>query len=632
MATIDQLERALIAADKAGATDDARALATEIRRMRGAQPQAAQEPKPTAGDLLKNELLGSVPGAMLRGVKDVIDTGAQLAASGFDAITGGGEGARVRAMNEAGKAEFDAATGGAIVPSVARVGGNIIGTLPLTAAAGAGLGAAGLTRLGQAVASGGMTTGAAPLNMLARAGDLGIRTLGGGISGGISAGAVNPDDAVTGAGIGAALPGLLKVAGGLGRAAGGAVRRMTAPLSAANDEAALGEFLRGNLGQYTDEAITNLRRATQQGPTMLPGYQPTAAEVAGVPSLAALQRTATAVDPGAMNQLGEIARRNQEVVRGSLDDLAGRGGAREFFAADREAVAEQLYGAARRAGVDASALTPQAQANMAKFAQRLPDEVLEEARKLAKIKGEQMTDATSVQGLHWVKKAIDSLISRETGPRGSKEFLKAYTELQQDLLSGMDQLSPAYGRARRTYAAMSVPVNQMDTIERIADRAVNTRGNVTLSGITSAMDDKAAKLATGMRGATLEGTLDPQQLARLNAIRGAMQGVDFAQTAGRGVGSDTVQKLATSQLVPGWSAALSNIPGMGVIGGLASRGADAIYGAANQRMSNALANALLDPAQTLAILEAQRAMNPLAVQASRAAPIVYRAAPVVAAQ
>lgn len=592
------------------------------------QPTAAQ---PTAGDLLKSELLGSVPGAMLRGVKDVIDTGAQLAASGFDKLTGGGEGDRVRAMNEAGKAEFDAATGGAIVPSVARVGGNIIGTLPLTAAAGAGLGAAGMTRLGQAVASGGMTTGAAPLNMLARAGDLGIRTLGGGISGGIAAGAVNPDDAVTGAGIGAALPGLLKVAGGLGSAAGGAVRRMTAPLSAANDEAALGEFLRGNLGQYTDEAITNLRRATQQGPTMLPGYQPTAAEVAGVPSLAALQRTATAVDPGAMNQLGEIARRNQEVIAGSLDDLAGRGGMRDFFAADRSAVGKQLYEQAFSAPASQN-LTSGLKGEITKLLKR-PDiqEAKKVAQRLAQNEGAKFKDG-SIQGMHYMKLALDDAIG-SAGQRGIGAAERNALIANRDRLVGLiENLSPDYAQARAAYSAMSRPVNQMDVLERIATGATNARGNVTLNSLARNMTDKVAQSATGMRNATLESALDPQQLARLNAIRDALQGVDFAQTAGRGVGSDTVQKLATSQLVPGWSAALSNIPGMGVIGGLASRGADAIYGAANQRMSNALANALLDPAQTLAILEAQRAMNPLAVQASRAAPIVYRAAPVVAAQ
>lgn len=45
MATLQQLENALIAADRAGAADDARVLAAEIRRMRG-----EQRPQPTAAE------------------------------------------------------------------------------------------------------------------------------------------------------------------------------------------------------------------------------------------------------------------------------------------------------------------------------------------------------------------------------------------------------------------------------------------------------------------------------------------------------------------------------------------------------------------------------------------------------
>lgn len=172
---------------------------------------------------LKKDLYNSPLYGIPRGIKDVIDTGAVLAAKGYDALTGSDEAARVQAMNEAGKAEFKANAGP--TADVSRIGGNVLATLPLTAAAGAGLGAAGMTRLGQAVTSGGFNTGApAATNLLGKAADLGIRSLGGGISGGLAAGSVNPEEAGTGALIGAALPPAVKAAGWAGGATANALR------------------------------------------------------------------------------------------------------------------------------------------------------------------------------------------------------------------------------------------------------------------------------------------------------------------------------------------------------------------------------------------------------------------------
>src|SRR5690349_21402032 len=111
MATLDQLSAALVKADAAGNADDARALAAEIRKMRTAPPREASD-----SSTAENIVMGAA-----RGVKDVIDTGAELLATGYDKLTGGdkpnlsslvtgekpGEGARVRAMNDAGKKSFE---------------------------------------------------------------------------------------------------------------------------------------------------------------------------------------------------------------------------------------------------------------------------------------------------------------------------------------------------------------------------------------------------------------------------------------------------------------------------------------------------------------------------------------------
>lgn len=162
----------------------------------------------------------------LRGAKDVIDTGAQFLASGFDKIAGTSEGARVEAMNAAGKSEFDKQYGGSTAAEVGRVGGQIAATLPVGGALGAGVRAAGAVGgiapsiavpLGEAIASGGLRAGGA---------GLGIRAAGGAIGGGAMAGAVDPASASTGAVVGAALPAVVR---GLGAAGQGIVRGLRGP-------------------------------------------------------------------------------------------------------------------------------------------------------------------------------------------------------------------------------------------------------------------------------------------------------------------------------------------------------------------------------------------------------------------
>lgn len=161
-------------------------------------PLADAAPKPGTAQ--------SFGAGVLRGAKDVIDTGAQLLATGFDKIAGTQEGQRVGAMNAAGKKEFDATYGkDNTAASVGRVGGQIAATLPVGGALGAGVKAAGVAGalpkaavpLGEAIASGGLS---------AQGANMATRAAGGAIAGGATAGLVDPDQAVTGAAIGAAFP------------------------------------------------------------------------------------------------------------------------------------------------------------------------------------------------------------------------------------------------------------------------------------------------------------------------------------------------------------------------------------------------------------------------------------------
>lgn len=183
-------------------------------------------------------VLKSLGMGVLRGAKDVIDTGADY----LSRLGPSGENERVKAMNQAGKQDFAQNYGDSTSASVGRVGGNILATLPAGGLVGYGLRAAAplaggaapaVSSLGNAIASGGMTTG----NTLAPAANMAARIAGGGISGAMSAGQVDPGSAGTGALIGAALPPVVRGAGMLGGAArravvGGGVAPEVAQLAA----------------------------------------------------------------------------------------------------------------------------------------------------------------------------------------------------------------------------------------------------------------------------------------------------------------------------------------------------------------------------------------------------------------
>jgi hypothetical protein len=121
----------------------------------------------------------------------------------------------VAQWNRTRNADFEALTDAnkdSTAFKLGRVGGNVAITAPVGAILGGAARAAGAgNSVVAALTSGGMRVGGAT-----GAGALGLRALGGAATGGASAGLVNPDSAGTGAVVGAALPGALKLSGALG--------------------------------------------------------------------------------------------------------------------------------------------------------------------------------------------------------------------------------------------------------------------------------------------------------------------------------------------------------------------------------------------------------------------------------
>lgn len=393
-------------------------------------------------------------------------------------------------------------------------------------------------------------------------------------------------------------------------------------------EQILGRVLRTTGGDQADDAMRAFANA--KGSTQ--GVQPTvgmAARDLNLPSYAALERATQAVNPDVTNAVGRRFASNQEAMQSALAAATPDVGAAQ---AARESVAGALYNQAKTAGIDdavAQQLAPQIQSLTA----RLPDDVIEHARTLARLNGMQIDDAGSVQGLHWVKKALDDKINTATRA-GSGDLARAYSNLQSEFLDTLDQLSPAYQAARQQYAAMSRPVTQGQILEDIARRSSNMRGDLTLGGLNRAATDRTAQSVTGMPRATLASTLTPDQQAVINALRNDLQAMDFVATAGRGAGSDTVQKLAYTNMLQqaGVPTFIQNFAPTQIAGNLAQRGLGLAYGQANERLAGELAEAMLNPqraAELMQIAQGNPQMRQMLANALRSSAVVGASAPAV---
>jgi len=203
-----------------------------------------------AGGLVDAATGGKMSVGAARGFKDIVDTGAELLAKGYDKVAGNspnlsslvtgqptGEYAKVKAENDAGKADFTRTYGDSLPAKAGQFAGQVVGTYPIggviaaplkavapsIAAASPAIGQ-GLGKLATAIESGGMSVGGAPAKTLVQgAGNMLARVAGGAITGGASAGAIDPSTAGTGALIGGALPLATKTAGMIGNGIGRAI-------------------------------------------------------------------------------------------------------------------------------------------------------------------------------------------------------------------------------------------------------------------------------------------------------------------------------------------------------------------------------------------------------------------------
>lgn len=191
----------------------------------------------------------------------------------------------------AGRLTSNIAGTAGVGPAIAKAG---MAAGPRIVAAAPRLSSLGPTATGvaESIATSGFRTGLpAATTVGGKAGELGIRSLGGGITGAISAGLVNPDDAAVGAAVGAALPPAIRGLGVTGAAIGKGVQRARTP-----QEAKSAKIILDAAEATSPDQIAAIRAAlAQQGPSLLPPEAGlTVPQILQAPGVSQLQRTVKA--------------------------------------------------------------------------------------------------------------------------------------------------------------------------------------------------------------------------------------------------------------------------------------------------------------------------------------------------
>ena len=453
----------------------------------------------------------------------------------------------------------------------------------------------------------GTMAGGAVLPVLAGAALPGAATVAGAAGTGALIGALDPvtegqsrlGNATKGALFNAALPAAI--------ATGMAVKRgVVDPFRAGGQEQIAGRVL-NRFASNADNAVLAARNPVQH----VPGSQPTLAEATLDPGLATLQETLRSMDAQTAKAL--LVNRGNLNSSARLDALRKISGSQADYDSaigTRLAQGKQNYGQAFADGIDQQAAAAHAPM-LQNLAERLPAEVVGEAKALAKMRGEAFTEAGSLQGLHYTKLALDTRIANAKGPEKA-----ALTELKNDFMSALDEISPAYRKAVDQWAKDSKPINAMDIGRRLYDKSTSAlmegsdAQRLYPNRFAQQLKDETSlvKQATGKSG-TLRSILPDHDIKTLNAIKKDLQRQVRAQELAKVNGSPTAQYLVGQDILRQTIGPVGMPKGVAesaVVQNFLNRPISAVYGVPEQAVRGLLAQAVTDPKLAAGLLAKAR--------------------------
>ncbi len=501
MATLDQLSAALVNADKAGDVQAARTLAAEINRLRTtANPnEFAFDP---ARDMSKPQQFFAAMG------KSVADTARGIGQA--IGVTDRGDVAESRRL-DAPLMKTGAGTAGNIT-------GSVLSLLPTAFIPGA-------ATLPGAAAIGGAT--------------------------GLLAPSESTEETLKNTGIGAlAAPAAIMLGRSLAAGYQGA-KGLVEPFYKSGQDRIAARVLNASA---TDPAKASA--ALKNAKPLVPGSNPTVAQAAGDPGLAQLERTLLN-NPEMAGPLQTRFAEQRAARSQALGDIAGTDEYYNAIKEGRKVFAKEDYAKALEQPIDlqmAKAIAPQLESLMGRPSIKNAQKV---AQDLARESDIALNDFTSLQGLDWLKKALDNQISKAKLPGSSigKAELEAITQTKDDLLNTIEALAPGYRDANDSFAKMSKQVNSMDVARALQDKlykagseygSAREMGDAYKAALSNAVE--SVKKQTGMNKSLSE-IMPTADIQALENIARDISRKQFAEGAGRATGSPTAQNMASQNML-----------------------------------------------------------------------------------
>jgi len=450
------------------------------------------------------------------------------------------------------------------------------------------------------------------------------------------AGAAITGAAITGAGMGLIQPvasdesRLKNVAVGAGAGAAGVVAGRVLAAGAKGAKALVEPFT--DKGRQAIAGRTLDRFGVQAGdvagvtgtPTVT-GAVPTMAEQIARPEGAAgaarLQDSVRSLDPEIANKFVAREVENNAARVGTLREMSGEGGARDFVAAIRNGTAKEQYGKAFATLMDMSTMSAAEKGEVTKLMQTPAiRNAIKEAKEIAGNSGLSLNNPNgSIEGLHLTKLAMDDAITAASKGGSAVAVNKAMSikTARDRLVTFIERMAPDYAEARATYAGMSKPLNQMDVADALFRKGTSATSD--LGGTPRLMPDKfvsllkneqaTVKQATGRDLGKLSEVLDPDQYAKVMAVGQELDKGAAVARAANGPGSATAQRLA-SQNVLRQILGPTGLPqswAESTLLNTAMRPVQFAYnGVAEPKIQKVLADLLLDPTKARAALQAAR--------------------------
>lgn len=383
-----------------------------------------------------------------------------------------------------------------------------------------------------------------------------------------------------------------------------------------------------------DQEAAQAAQNITQPRAVLPGVQPTTAELADNAGLAQLQKNLSA-NPEYLQQFTGRAQGNRAAMTGALQDIAGGPAGRADAVAARSAASTPLYQTANdvRVPVDSEMSAMLRRPSMQSAMQR--------AEQLAAERGDSLQNSAMVAGagaapsqqqlisgkaLQYLKMSLSDMANSgaQTG-MGSHE-LGALKSTLNDLNSWTQKNVPELRAADAAYAGASKPINQMDVGQQLYNKLVPALGDFGSNARLNAASyvnaagrnaDQIAADVTGNSNAKLSDILTESQMKNVRQIGEQLARTANAAELGAPKGSPTAQNLIGQNVLRqflgpmGLPGSMGERMASGALGRTIARPLDFMTRAAEPNVMQALSAAALNP-QTAA-----RLLGPNATPAMR---------------